>query len=126
MTRALTPKYCLKKMAAALSAMEEAQDRYAEISGAYAGTQAMPTLDDIAAGDDPRLRSAAADTGYYQCQADTWANAATALLAGLNRYSPRPTDLDDAGLRDAHLNLESLPLTHGVTGDGWAINGRSR
>lgn len=39
---------------------------------------------------------------------------------------PAPADLDDDGLRDAHVDLASLPLTHGQMSEGWAISSRHR
>lgn len=73
----LTPKRCLTKMADNLSAMEDAQRRFAEADRDY--------TDGMSGSGTDRDR-AIADTGYYKGLVDTYALAAMALLAGMERY----------------------------------------
>lgn len=114
MDRALTPKYCLGQMAGALSKMQDAQTRFAALQADIAaGVMDQDTM--------PDLQLAQGDTGYYAAQAQTWALAASALLAGLERYSPRECSAEsDDDLRDCK------PVVGTAVAAGFAINRQDR
>ena len=104
---ALTPARCLRTMADYLGRMEDAQERFRSADRDYT---------DGVSGSSTERDRAIADTGYYAAQAQTWALAASALLAGMDRYPQSVRNVDDDEFRDGHV-----PVPGADRHEGWRI-----